>query len=229
MFLLVLPTSTFASGTEPRLYADPSSGYVKVNTEFSYDIKIDSAGHEITLSRLVLTFDPQKVKVTKAERNSSLFCQWPVDNQSIDNTNGVIMVSGFCQSGTTTKPYKTVGEPDVIVRITFRALATGELRFAWEHNGNDEPFKTVLMETGSPPLNILTTKPSDFSFTSVAASTTPTPGTDTPNTGVIDNTSTIAGIGIVGGSILVFGGLTLLAAYQRVQYNRKYKTVVVYK
>ncbi len=200
----------------------PGSGQIREGTKFSVDIMIDSEEDEIILARTVLTYDPQLVKVIKAERNDSLFCTFPGDDQSVDNTNGVLMLTGFCQSGVGT-PYKTAGDSDVFARIEFEALKQGNLVLEWEYSGSDEPFKSVMMKDGSPTLNILTSAPANGSYTIVDRITNPSPSI--PETGY-----TVSIWMIVGGVVLVLLGFIYTRYFkQNPEERMKGKTVVVYE
>jgi len=163
LILTISPALISASGGEFTLYPSGTKAYDR-GEGFTVDILIDSNGESLVKARSVITFDPTLVKVTEAKRNNSLFLTWPVDESTIDNENGVIMLTGFTQSGTG-KPYLTEGENDVFVRLTFEILKEGELTLNWEFSGTDESFNSVMMTDGSPPLNILTTKPDSATYT----------------------------------------------------------------
>ena len=224
-------TLNLSFAANPNFTLSPSTGFVITNADFTTDIKIDSAGKSLTLARAVLIFDPAKLKITKVEKNNAIFCQWPADQQTTDNTNGVVMLTGFCQSGASNL-YKTVGNPDVFARITFKPLKDGEIKLEWEFTGNDEPFKSAILENGSPPLNVLTSRPTSALFTAAAATATTntnsgtTTGT-TPVTGIDDMRSVLIGLGIILGSIMVFAGSSVYVAYNRGVNRKKYKTVLI--
>jgi hypothetical protein len=218
---LLLPSFIFAA--TPSFSLSPSSGKVKLDKEFVVDMLIDTKGKEITLARAVIKYDPNLVEVVTAERNASLFCQYPEDEQTVDNDNGITMITGFCQSGQDTL-YKTTGNADVFARIHFQTLKKGSAKISWEFSGEDEPFMSVMMKDGSPTINILTTKPKSATFsivTSIASSTDNTQETF-PNTGIG------LSFGFVGVGILL---VALGFAYTNiVEQKRKsqLKTVVVY-
>jgi hypothetical protein len=115
---------------------------------------------------MVFNFDPTQLQITKASRNNSLFEQWPDDESTLDNTNGVVMLTGFTQSGSGTL-YQTSGEADVLARIEFEVLEDdldSQILLEWEYTGSDELFQSVLLADGSPPQNVLSTRPSDAIF-----------------------------------------------------------------
>jgi LPXTG-motif cell wall-anchored protein len=203
----------------------PETGYVKVGENFTIDILIDSDGDDIALARAVLTMDPAKVKIIKAEKNAAIFCNWPDDEQTIDNANGVIMVTAFCQSGADDL-YNTVGEPDVFTRLTFQALKPGALDFEWQWTGEDVAFKSVIMKDGSPTQNVLTSQPEDFEFIATKVLNSGSQGT--PNTGEFGNEPyVVAGIVFLS-SALIFGGSYLILFANRKKINNSFKTLVIY-
>lgn len=210
-----LPASAQAAG---RFILNPKSGDLKVGQTFTQDIFIDSGDDNISLARAVITFDPTLIQVTTANRNNSLFQQFPDAEQTIDNDNGVIMMSGFTQSGSGTL-YSTTGQPDLFGRFTFRVIKAGPLKFDWEFSGQDQPFKSVMMADGSPPSNVLTSKPDPASYS------IPTLGTTTPGTGIDNWTMIIFGIGIIIGALMIWAGASVLGKNFR---NKRRKTQVLY-
>ena len=107
---------------EPSFSIYPAGGIVTNKNEgFTVDVMIDSAGEELTSARFVITFDPTYLKLVKTEKNNALFAQWPEDGASIDNTNGVVMLTGFSQSGTD-ELYTTGSSPDIMARLNFQVL-----------------------------------------------------------------------------------------------------------
>lgn len=206
----------------------PSSGNVINGKNFTIDILINTNGEPSSLARAVLKFDPELVSVTRAERNSSLYCLYPEEEQSIDNQGGLLMITGFCQSGVGF-PYKTTGSPDVFARVTFKTLKTGTATLSWEYTGEDIPFNSIIVKDGSPPSILLTTKPSSAVFkivntTSTQPTTTPTqPSPTTPNTGLS-----------ISLALVVLGGILLASGFVYVKIadtNRKrsLKTIVDYE
>lgn len=220
----VNPKPASASGSASYSIT-PSNGFVTEGSRFTIDVLIDTAGTEVTQARAVITFDPTRVRLYNASRNNSLFAQFPTDGQSTDNTNGVVMVTGFSQSGED-ELYATSGEPDVFVRLTFDALRSGTVQFEWEYSGSDQPFKSVIMANGSPPQNILNTRPQSATFTIQASSTTPPPVV--PDTAVRDYLPLyVGGITLIGGALIFFGGNMLVNASENVKSSKK-RTVVDY-
>ncbi|NTV79742.1 MAG: hypothetical protein HGA25_11575 [Clostridiales bacterium] len=99
-----------------------------------------------------------------SKRAKSGIAQWPEDEASIDNTNGVVMLTGFSQSGTDTL-YTTKSTPEVMARLSFEVVQLGKTSLDWEFSGSDDSFKSVMLTDGSPPINVLKTKPVSATFT----------------------------------------------------------------
>jgi hypothetical protein len=160
-FVFVSPSKA----AEPTFSLYPSGGVVtNKNNGFTVDVMIDSAGEELVSARFVITYDPEYVRLKKAEKNNALFAQWPEDEASIDNTNGVVMLTGFSQSGTDTL-YTTKTTPEVMARLSFEVIKLGKTDLDWEFSGSDDNFKSVMLTDGSPPINVLKTNPVSATFT----------------------------------------------------------------
>ncbi|MDD3475192.1 MAG: cohesin domain-containing protein [Candidatus Dojkabacteria bacterium] len=162
--LTILIPITTVSAASPMFYFYPESGVIKnVDDGFTVDVLIDSAGESLTEARMVFNFDPRLIQVSKASRNNSLFEEWPDDESTLDNENGVVMLTGFTQSGSGDL-YKTSGDPDVFARIEFEIVTDDtevEIPLEWEFTGSDDLFQTVLLADGSPPQNVLDTRPTN--------------------------------------------------------------------
>ena len=209
-FLFVSPSEA----AEPTFSLYPDGGVVtNKNNGFTVDVMIDSAGEELVSARFVITYDPEYVQLKKAERNNALFAQWPEDETSIDNENGVIMLTGFSQSGTDTL-YTTADEPDVMARLSFEVVKLGDTTLNWEYSGSDDNFKSVMLVDGSPPQNVLSTKPSSATFTIEK---------EIVNTAIAWNRYVL-----IGGFVLIlFGGLMMFS--DPTKRFAKRGTVVVYE
>ncbi len=193
LFLILFSTDkTFAA--EPSLSFYPKGGQVLNKDQgFVVDVLIDTAGQEVVSAKFVILFDPSMLELTKAEKNNTLFDQWPADESTLDNDNGVIMLSGFTQSGTGNL-YKTGEKPDILARLTFKTLKEGTTKLEWEYGGNNGVFDRVIMKDGSPTTNILNSEPEDATFVI---------GKDILNPGNIDT-------GIPIDRYILFGGLVLI-------------------
>ena len=89
--------------------------------------------------------------------------QYPEDESSLDNENGVVLLTGFTQSGSGTL-YTTQEKPDIFARLTFDVLQEGETTLEWEYGGGNPIFDSAMFKEGSPPQNILLSKPGSAIF-----------------------------------------------------------------
>lgn len=218
--------SFFASNSlaaEPSFSFHPAGGYVKDEGKgFTVDVIINTGGQPIVSAKFVVLFDPTVLRLTKAERNSSLFANWPEDESTLDNDNGVIMLSGFTQSGGGSA-YSSSGEGDVIARLTFSVLRSKTTYLDWEFDTNNGIFETKMQKDGSPPQDILKTKPTAVVF-NMAGGGSPSSDIDpsTVKTGVFDAKYVL----IAGSVLLLFGGFMIFTKPH--VYRRGKRTVVVY-
>jgi hypothetical protein len=207
----------FASSPSFSLY--PNGGIVVNGADgFVVDVLIDTGGKKIVSAKFTLLFDPSELQLTKVERNNSLFAQWPDDESTVDNDNGVVMLDGFSQSGSGDE-YITEGEPDIFARLHFKALKKADAVLDWEYNTNNGIFETVMILDGSPAnQNILTTKPSSAIFR-----------IGTVYTGSLSNTGIplnryVLFTGVV---LILFGGFMVFTRPRSL--GRKKGTVVMYE
>lgn len=176
--LLMFSMSSIVSYAQsPNFLFYPSNGTVKDSSKgFTVDILIDSAGEKISKARFAITFDPTQIQVTNASKNNTLFDQWPEDESTIDNQRGMLMLTGFTQSGSSIPLYLTGSKPDVMARIQFEVITESkdDVVLNFEFSGTDEMFKSVIMKDGSPPQNILTSvsDPAVFSLTGFVSPST---------------------------------------------------------
>lgn len=212
----------FAFASDPIFKIRPDGGKVKLNSTFLIDILIDSKDNEVSFARASLKFDPEYLQVVKAERNSSLFCSYPEEEQKIDNEIGGLVVAGFCQSGVGT-PYLTKGEADVFARVTFKALKQGEASLSWQFSGQDSPNMSVIIKDGSPPQNILLDSPKDsvFEIVKTTSSTTPKPV-------VVPSTGFNISIWFISSGILLVVLGFVYVKWSDSSYKKKLRTVVVF-
>mgnify|MGYP000860338558 CR=1 FL=1 len=215
--LALFRTDAFAATPSFTLY--PSKGVVTVGKTFTVDVLIDSGDQNITQATATLLFDPKMVKVVKPEYNASLFCSYPSNKQSVDNKYGVVMLTGFCQSGAGTL-YKTAGGADVFARVQFQVLKAGTIKLEWNHNGKNQDFMSVIMKDGSPPTNVLTTKPATATYTTTGSGSGQTP--TVPNTALNPGTASI----YAGLALILFGWLYLVLGKKS---KSKMRTVVLYE
>lgn len=218
-YTLLAPTTKAAS---PSISFYPNSGIIKdVDEGFTVDVLIDSGEYELTKASAVFNFDPRQIQIREAGKNNSLFEQWPEDESSLDNVNGVVMLTGFTQSGSG-ELYKTSGDPDVFARIEFDVLTRStneEIVLEWEFSGTNELFETVFLTDGSPPQNILNTdgfesegRPQNAVFRIGELTQT-----------AISNSHLII---IVGGLLILTAGVVITSKPELTR--KKYGTVVIY-
>ncbi len=216
LFSLILLGIFFVSpikASDPAFSLYPAGGVVtNKNNGFTVDVMIDSGGEALTSARFVITYDPEYLQLKKAEKNNALFAQWPEDETSIDNTNGVVMLTGFSQSGTDTL-YTTENEPEVMARLSFEVLKLGKTTLDWEFSGSDDNFKSVMLTDGSPPQNVLETKPSAATFTIEK---------EIVNTAIAWNRYVL-----IGGLVLILFGAFMMFSQPR-RFTKK-GTIVIYE
>ena len=216
IILVVSPLSSYAASPSFSFY--PKNGSVRdASRGFTVDILIDSSGERITKARFAVKFDPSQIQILKANRNNTLFDQWPEDESTIDNQRGMVMLTGFTQSGGTKSLYITEGEPDVMARLEFEVITEekGEIVLDFEYSGSDVLFKSVIMKEGSPPQNVLASQPESANFA--------LRGFVSPRTAIEPSH-----IGIVVGLVLIAVGIFI--SNTKVSSFRKRKgTVVLYE
>ena len=216
IILVASPLSNYAASPSFSFY--PIKGTVRdVSKGFTVDILIDSAGERITKARFAVKFDPTQVQILKANRNNTLFDQWPEDESTIDNKRGMVMLTGFTQSGGTKSLYITEGEPDVMARLEFEVITEEkeEIVLSFEYSGSDDLFKSVIMTDGSPPQNVLSSQPESAKF-SLGEFVSPSTAIEPSH------------IGIVIGLVLIAVGIFI--SNTKVTLFRKRKgTVVLYE
>ncbi len=224
-FTLFVSTSTLVFGSDAEFTLYPSEGSVAAGEEFVVDVLIDTKGQEVVLARAVLSFDPNLAKLENAERNEDLFCDWPENEQMVDNENGTIMATGFCQSGGEQELYATIDQADIFARLTFTALQEGNLDLKWEFSGFDEDMKSVIMQDGSPPQNILEFYDEFLVHNYVITSSADDHRMPETNIPAFENISSTF---MLGGFVFFLAFLTNILLDPKRRYFRKSRTVVVY-
>lgn len=226
-FFLLRVEPVFAA--EPTVEFYPESGYAVLGKDFTVDIMLNTHGEDTTTTQVVFTFDPDKVRVTEA-KHGDLYCQYPEDEFTVDNTNGVVKLTGFCLD-----PYYNSGDDsELFGRFTFKPLEEGDVSFVFEHNGSENEWKTVVKNNGSPPQNILDSKPSGGTYTVVSeipsGSTTSgdvEPQSNLPVVGLFDKYGIFVGIGFVTLGILVIAADKYLRELSQKSRIKSSGTVIV--
>lgn len=222
--LLFFSTKSFASNPSFSLY--PASGMVIDSSKgFSVDVRINTDGEKSNSARFTILFNSEDLQLTKVERNSKLFKQWPEDESSVDNDNGLVMLTGFTQGGEEEDSYVTNGEFDIIARLTFKVLKEGSTTIDWEYDTNNGVFDTYIMRDGSPPVNMLMNKPSSGTYSIGGGSGSDgSNGLDpsTVNTAIEFDWRYVVITGVV---MFLFGGFMIFT--RPGMYRRKKGTLVV--
>lgn len=217
LFLLFVKASD-VNAVEPSFSLYPKGGaVVNPNNGFVVDILIDSGAEKLTSAKFTLLFDPEILQLKKAERNNSLFSLYLEDESSLDNENGVVLLTGFTQSGASTL-YQTSEKPDMFARLTFDILKEGEAILDWEYGGSSTTFDTSMFKDGSPPQNVLKSRPESATFTMGEVILDPS----TVNTAIpIDKYV------LVTGAVLVLFGAFMVFTKPS-SFRKKSGTVIVY-
>jgi len=175
----------------------PSNGVIKdVNEGFTVDILIDSGGYEVSKARVVIKFNPKIVKLSDAYRNDSLFEEWVDAETSTDNVNGIVMLTGSTSESGSKPFYITEGDSDVFTRLEFDIVTSDTSKpivLDFQYSGEDENLMSVILKSGTPSINVLTSKPLSATFSM--------DGEDIPDTAIDMNT-----LGIVMGILLILIG-----------------------
>lgn len=151
----------------PSFSFNPSSGVVNdVNAGFTVDILIDSGGYELSKATAVVKFDPEVLRLRKAMRNNGLFDQWPLEQSSTDNVDGIVMLTGITSEDSGKSYYKSQLDPDVFARLEFDVIDPNSksTQFTFEYSGLDELFKSSMINSSTPFQNVLLTQPSLATF-----------------------------------------------------------------
>lgn len=165
IILSISPNIINAASPSFEIY--PGSGIIKdVDEGFTVDVLIDTGDYDVNQARFTISFDPDVVQLKSANRNNSLFYQWPDDESSIDNESGVVMLTGFTQSGASTL-LNTSGDKEVMARLEFDIISQSEedVVLDFEYGSEDILFTTFIMKDGSPPSNVLLSSPDSATFT----------------------------------------------------------------
>ncbi len=152
-----------ASAQRASLYLTPSSGNYTVGNTFLVQIRLNSGGVPINAADGTLTFDTDKLEITRISREGSIFTLW-VKEPTFSNSLGTIEFAGGVPSPGFT------GAAGTVANITFRAKTAGtaNLRFA---------AGSVLADDGKGT-NILTSMGTG-AYTFLAREVTPIPPEET--------------------------------------------------
>lgn len=220
-FLSFFFFATPVLAVSPTFTLYPDGGYAILNREFSVDILLNTAGRDTTNARAVLSFDPDRLEVTKVAFGG-LYCQYPEDEYSADNTNGEVILTGFCLD----PYYNSDSTSGLFGRVTFRPLLEGTATINFEYSTTGGDDVSAIKDTGSPPINILASRPDGVSYSVV----TQVPGgsqAQLPGAGIFDNKALVLGFSLIIVSIVVVTGGGILNHIRRVNDNRNRRTIVL--
>ena len=153
----------------------------------------------------------------KGRENILTFCPVSEDESTLDNENGVVLLTGFTQSGGGTL-YQTSQKPDVFARLTFEILKEGEAVLDWEYGGSSTVFNTAMYKEGSPPQNILNSRPESATFVIGNAILDPS---------TVDTAIPIDKYVLVTGAVLILFGAFMVFTKPST-FRKKKGTVIVY-
>jgi len=218
-----VPVHTLAASPMFSLY--PRSGYALLGKNFSVDMTLDTGGQDLSLARAVIRFNPDEIRVVKAE-HGDIFCQYPEDDYTVDNTLGWIKLTGFCLDPL----YNSEGSSGLFGRITFVPLVEGSVKLTWVTDYTDSEWNTGLMNDGSPPQEV-TIGTSNVSSSGVytVVSHINEGGSDgsLPGVGIFDNKVILMGLLCIGASLLVMGMHWLWIAMRKRKSSHEGRTVVL--
>lgn len=176
----------------PSFSLYPSTGYALLGKDFAVDIMLDTGGENVTMARAVFRFDPTEVRVTKAEYGD-LFCQYPEEDYTVDNTKGWVKLTGFCLD----PYYNSSGTPGLFGRFTFIPLVEGETTFTFVSDYTDEEWESVVLNAGSPPQLLSGPSVSGGKYTAVTSiDGAPLADGSLPGVGLFDDKPVLLGSGL---------------------------------
>lgn len=195
----------------------PTSGIVKDAKEgFTLDVLIDSGSYELSKARARISFNPKNIQLRRALRNNSLFEQWPEDQSSTDNTNGVVILTGITEEENEEEIpfYKTDASPDVFFRLEFDVITTKneDIILSFEYTGEDKEYMSVLIDSDTSE-NVLALKPKSVSFSLNEE--------DIPKTGI-----SLSAIGSIVGILLILAG-GYIRTTSKTFFSKKTGTIVL--
>lgn len=188
LFITVLIFSFASKGAlaqSPTFSFYPPNGVISdVEKGFILDVLIDSGSYNISKAKAVIKFDPKVVQLTKALRNESLFEEWPFDQQSTDNLEGIVMITGITQSQGSAL-YSTQGDPDVLARLEFDVITSEKQDVVFEilYTGGNEQLSSIILDSVSSE-NVLRSNPPTAVY-SLDVEEVPETGIDMNTLGII--------------------------------------------
>lgn len=136
-----------------------------------------STPKQASYAKAVLQFDPEILEITDVVAGS-IFCTYPTDSASYasDNTQGVIMVTGF-SDGTTDCAYpQLTATQATFFTVQFRGRKAGASDLQFRYSGTNDVQNSAIMDNNSPTQFILTTPTNgEITVSSGVTPTTPIP------------------------------------------------------
>ncbi len=219
VLLSLLGVRNTAFAVAATMYLSPATGSHDSGEEFTVDIMIDTGGVDVQTARASLSYDPDIIQVI-AVSHSNIFCQFPDSGYEVDNTNGQMILTGFCQD----EHYGTVGDADILGRITFKGMSGGSVEVSFNFDGTDDDEMTYMKTPGSPPQTLDMTTPTDGTYTISGAAVQ---DDDLPETGLWENASVTFGVSLVLLSIFVLIADAFLPLVMKWLNQRGQRTIVV--
>ncbi len=221
-FLGFIVLSSSANAANPSLSLYPATGYALLGKNFTVDIMLDTGGEDTTTARAVFRFDPEKLRVTKAEY-AELYCQYPEDEYTVDNTLGWVKLTGFCLD-----PYYNSGSTaGLFGRITFVPLVEDVITLDFVETYKDDEWESMIMDAGSPPQEILGLQVSNGSYTVVSQIDGGSTTEKLPGVGLWDDNKVVIGVIFVAGALVVLVGGSVAVSALRKKKSGGDRTVIV--
>lgn len=188
---LVFASAVFAAS----MSLSPATLSRDVGDEFTVDIVVDPEGEESSGATALISYDSSKLQAQTVTAGTSYTQEL---TNEIDPTAGQIHFDAGVL-GT------TVTSRTTLATITFKAIAAGVAQVNFTFDPNATTNTSIVASSAVPPTNLLTDGNVNNGSYTISATGTTTSGTSgtLPNTGVVEDTLMVLGIG---GALLVVGG-----------------------
>lgn len=209
-FMAVFPLSSVVHAQATKditMTLDPKNQTVTRGNDVAVKVMLSaSAAKKVSYAKVLFKFD-QNLLTIKDVSSSNMFCKHPTDVSSYaaDNTQGVLMVTGF-SDGTADCPNPELTiTPALFVTVTFTAKANGVSNLQFVYTGTNDQQSSSVMDTNSPTQFILNS-PENGSITvnNPVVPTTTIPSTP-ENLGIeSDIMAALAVLGAIGAGVIIF-------------------------
>lgn len=179
--LSVFSRPVYAQATKDvTMTLDPKTQTVIKGNDVAVKVMLSaSTAKKVSYAKALFKFDANLLEI-KDVTSSNMFCQHPTDISSYaaDNTQGVLMVTGF-SNGTTECPHPELTlTPVLFVTVTFKTKSNGVSNLQFEYTGTNDQQSSSVMDINSPTQFILI-QPENGTITinnaSVPTTTVPAP------------------------------------------------------